>query len=85
MSKVKLIIVLIIFFACKKPTTQDSVITPVTPIVPEEAIRFTTNIDTGKVILDGDLTLTVNITSKDRKSTRLNSSHEWISRMPSSA
>ena len=23
--------------------------------------------------------------SKDRKSTRLNSSHEWISRMPSSA
>ena len=25
------------------------------------------------------------ITPKDRKSTRLNSSHEWISRMPSSA
>ena len=24
-------------------------------------------------------------TAKDRKSTRLNSSHEWISRMPSSA
>ena len=24
-------------------------------------------------------------TGKDRKSTRLNSSHEWISRMPSSA
>ena len=24
-------------------------------------------------------------TDKDRKSTRLNSSHEWISRMPSSA
>ena len=29
--------------------------------------------------------LTKNIPSKDRKSTRLNSSHEWISRMPSSA
>ena len=27
----------------------------------------------------------VNIQKKDRKSTRLNSSHEWISRMPSSA
>ena len=26
-----------------------------------------------------------NGTSTDRKSTRLNSSHEWISRMPSSA
>ena len=26
-----------------------------------------------------------NIALKDRKSTRLNSSHEWISRMPSSA
>ena len=25
------------------------------------------------------------ITRRDRKSTRLNSSHEWISRMPSSA
>ena len=25
------------------------------------------------------------MTSSDRKSTRLNSSHEWISRMPSSA
>ena len=25
------------------------------------------------------------IASEDRKSTRLNSSHEWISRMPSSA
>ena len=25
------------------------------------------------------------LTRKDRKSTRLNSSHEWISRMPSSA
>ena len=28
---------------------------------------------------------TSNIVSADRKSTRLNSSHEWISRMPSSA
>ena len=29
--------------------------------------------------------LTVIVTALDRKSTRLNSSHEWISRMPSSA
>ena len=27
----------------------------------------------------------VNLKKQDRKSTRLNSSHEWISRMPSSA
>ena len=27
----------------------------------------------------------VDIVTPDRKSTRLNSSHEWISRMPSSA
>ena len=27
----------------------------------------------------------LNINHSDRKSTRLNSSHEWISRMPSSA
>ena len=27
----------------------------------------------------------VKLNSRDRKSTRLNSSHEWISRMPSSA
>ena len=29
--------------------------------------------------------LTAQESEKDRKSTRLNSSHEWISRMPSSA
>ena len=49
-----------------------------------------------KVIVDrGELTLHVKrnrlfevaktLRDKDRKSTRLNSSHEWISRMPSSA
>ena len=30
-------------------------------------------------------TFGINTMKKDRKSTRLNSSHEWISRMPSSA
>ena len=30
-------------------------------------------------------TIVIFLTAKDRKSTRLNSSHEWISRMPSSA
>ena len=30
-------------------------------------------------------TTDLNATGVDRKSTRLNSSHEWISRMPSSA
>ena len=34
------------------------------------------------VVMQGDVTRIVSI---DRKSTRLNSSHEWISRMPSSA
>ena len=32
-----------------------------------------------------DLPINPNLTIVDRKSTRLNSSHEWISRMPSSA
>ena len=32
-----------------------------------------------------DATTPLVIVSQDRKSTRLNSSHEWISRMPSSA
>ena len=31
------------------------------------------------------ITGSLNLTVRDRKSTRLNSSHEWISRMPSSA
>ena len=38
------------------------------------------------VTLNGHKTLKANAqSSADRKSTRLNSSHEWISRMPSSA
>ena len=36
----------------------------------------------GVAMVSGAFTLTDTI---DRKSTRLNSSHEWISRMPSSA
>ena len=45
----------------------------------------------GYLDTDGDLKLTSTYNhydgypEKDRKSTRLNSSHEWISRMPSSA
>ena len=42
-----------------------------------------------KLNLLGQPTVTIGsnevVTSIDRKSTRLNSSHEWISRMPSSA
>ena len=34
---------------------------------------------------DSDFQLVERLPIKDRKSTRLNSSHEWISRMPSSA
>ena len=41
------------------------------------------NIWTGEPSADKKYKVTV--TYKDRKSTRLNSSHEWISRMPSSA
>lgn len=64
MSRVQLIIILIAFFSCKKPLIPDTIVAPNPPVVSEEAIRFTTNIDTGKVILDGDLTLAVSITSK---------------------
>ena len=45
----------------------------------------------GKILLETDtapeniLCLTYTDAGADRKSTRLNSSHEWISRMPSSA
>ena len=43
----------------------------------------------GETVAVGGMNVTVEsllVTSdKDRKSTRLNSSHEWISRMPSSA
>ena len=34
---------------------------------------------------DAKAVLRIPVSIKDRKSTRLNSSHEWISRMPSSA
>ena len=37
------------------------------------------------VVANMDTTGTFNMAYSDRKSTRLNSSHEWISRMPSSA
>ena len=43
---------------------------------PSQAFARTT-IDLGTVVTD--------LEKSDRKSTRLNSSHEWISRMPSSA
>ena len=42
----------------------------------------------GMVLPNGELLVGIldrDLTPKDRKSTRLNSSHEWISRMPSSA
>ena len=54
-------------------TTQNS--RTVTDIVSSDKIR--TNIYTENGV--------DTLTEKDRKSTRLNSSHEWISRMPSSA
>ena len=38
-----------------------------------------------KLAADPDFAGTVHVIFQDRKSTRLNSSHEWISRMPSSA
>ena len=42
--------------------------------------------EANKSLTDNDGQLIVeNLTYEDRKSTRLNSSHEWISRMPSSA
>ena len=43
--------------------------------------------NTTKILYDVDSQEPVGIYNeeKDRKSTRLNSSHEWISRMPSSA
>ena len=43
-------------------------------------------VTTGQVIIAGEIKSNAIVdVQKDRKSTRLNSSHEWISRMPSSA
>ena len=39
----------------------------------------------GRGLLEASLAAEPTAVSPDRKSTRLNSSHEWISRMPSSA
>ena len=39
----------------------------------------------GAVFFFADLLKAIPVSMEDRKSTRLNSSHEWISRMPSSA
>ena len=39
----------------------------------------------GKATIAVHDSLTEQVMATDRKSTRLNSSHEWISRMPSSA
>ena len=38
-----------------------------------------------QMVLGGPMVLYAKALGADRKSTRLNSSHEWISRMPSSA
>ena len=49
----------------------------------QQGITYRIAVD-GKLGASGDITLICQ-TTPDRKSTRLNSSHEWISRMPSSA
>ena len=46
---------------------------------------FTKKGKQGKMNVEFSTSTTTNSLLKDRKSTRLNSSHEWISRMPSSA
>ena len=48
--------------------------------------NFEMNSQMGAVTAKVDLKVDgTHLTGQDRKSTRLNSSHEWISRMPSSA
>ena len=47
--------------------------------------ELATQVATLMAALKAQITTLANTVAKDRKSTRLNSSHEWISRMPSSA
>ena len=62
---------------------------PVDPAIVKEKGRlqpgrmFLIDFEQGRLIPDDELK--ASFAAKDRKSTRLNSSHEWISRMPSSA
>ena len=58
----------------------------------EIAVMGTYNSGCAKIIVpilnqdpSGPMVMVSNANTKDRKNTRLNSSHEWISRMPSSA
>lgn len=58
-----LLIVITVVYGCNK-TTKSEPAPPTIVIVPEEKISFTTNIDTGKVLLDDNLSLNILVTSK---------------------
>jgi FG-GAP-like repeat len=53
---------LIVFIACKKIDKSPS--TPITPVVQEEAIKFTTNLDTGIYYVSDTLPLSITVSSK---------------------
>lgn len=61
MKYVLIFFIVLITFACKKVETTTP--TP-TPVIQEEAIKFTTNLDTGKVLLDDKLALSISVSSK---------------------
>jgi len=62
-SNFLLLIIITVVYGCNK-TTKSEPAPPTIVIVPEEKISFTTNIDTGKVLLDDNLSLNILVTSK---------------------
>lgn len=53
---------IILFVACKK--VDKTPVTPITPVIQEEAIKFTTNLDTGTYNVSDTLPLTITVSSK---------------------
>ena len=65
-----------------RSTVVNNKVNNITITPSDKSIRYCYMIDESETILDYSYN---SAQLEDRKSTRLNSSHEWISRMPSSA
>lgn len=62
MRNLPMLLGLFIFIACKKIDKPPA--TPITPVVQEESIKFTTNLDTGAYNVSDTLPLTISVSSK---------------------
>jgi hypothetical protein len=62
MRNLPMLLGLFIFIACKKIDKPPE--TPITPVVQEESIKFTTNLDTGAYNVSDTLPLTISVSSK---------------------